>query len=156
MATFTGNVPDHILRNYLAIGKTATILAGSKCRVHQEPQVIDESTPNGVTPDSVSRFHDVVCRHCGRVNKIKFKPNGAYVEDRAGSRWHITPSDEQGETFDYEMMGEKTVKVVNLLPGYDDVYAPHAVHNAQVVWMEDGEYHMTDINNTAEVVDGKN
>jgi len=58
------------------------------------------------------------------------------------------------EAFSYDLTEGKQVTVTNLLPGFDEVYYPHTVHNAQVVWIEGGEYHCTDINNTLEVRNG--
>jgi hypothetical protein len=60
-----------------------------------------------------------------------------------------------GRTLDKDIQ----VTLTNFLPGYTEVYAPHAVHNHQVVWTGDGPdgkpwyYYSTDINNVKEVRD---
>lgn len=101
---FVEYVPDYILRNYLKVGQTVTILAGSKVHV-QIPQMPEQH------------------------------------------HWDMT------------LTKDVTVTLTNFLPGYTEVYAPHAVHNHQAVWVENnaqGEpwyYHSTDINNVKEVRD---
>jgi len=92
-------VPDHILRNYVKVGQTVTVLKGATVLI-----------------------------------TVPYQP---------------------GLVEGYEMGVDLQVEVVNFLPGYTDVYATedgvHLIHNHQVVWMEEGEYHNTDINNIKEV-----
>lgn len=60
-------------------------------------------------------------------------------------------------SFSMPLQKDIQVTITNFLPGYTEVYAPHAVHNHQVVWImngEDGnpwEYRSTDINNVKEI-----
>jgi hypothetical protein len=61
--------------------------------------------------------------------------------------------------WEYELGQDIQATLSNFLPGYTEVYAPHAVHNHQVVWItnnttgEPWQYHSTDINNVKEVRD---
>src|SRR5271155_1623602 len=92
-------VPDYILRNYVKVGQTVTILKGAAVLI-----------------------------------TVPYQP---------------------GLVEGYEMGIDLPVEVVNFLPGYTDTYATedgvHLIHNHQVVWVEKGEYHSTDINNVKEV-----
>ena len=77
-----------------------------------------------------------------------------------GSRVHVQiPKMPEQHGWDMTLTKDVTVTLSNFLPGYTEIYAPHAVHNHQVVWIENnssGEpwyYHSTDINNVKEVRD---
>ena len=64
------------------------------------------------------------------------------------------PSNPEMKPWSMMSLTEVEVEIVNFLPGYTEVYAPHTVHNHQVVWKhDDNTYFSTDINNVKEVRD---
>ena len=73
-----------------------------------------------------------------------------------GSVVHAQVQKDEVSSYEYTLDDDITVEITNFLPGYTEVYAPHAVHNHQVVWKTVTNltaYHSTDINNVKEVRD---
>ena len=63
------------------------------------------------------------------------------------------PSNPEMKPWSMLTLNDVPAEIVNFLPGYTEVYAPHKVHNHQVVWKDDDVYYSTDINNVKEVRD---